>query len=298
MTINNCGPGDEVCDSCNAASEANGIMESLNVEDLDLPPLDIGSALFTFPGGTDSAMYKDIPSIGVSDLTTRTVKGDGAFDAMMESFSVHLKEEYTRGRITGAEYSKAYTALAESAMQGGITFLLGKDQAFWQSQISQLQALTARVQFETAKAALVAQRAEALSNKASYALTKLKLATEEATYCTAVYNLTKLMPEQKANLITQGRLLYWQTEAACAQTSDTHSELGGPIQGILGKQKELYAQQIISYQRDSEYKAAKVFTDAWVAQKTIDEGLLAPTNFTNASVDAVLTKLKTNNGLS
>ena len=43
--------------------------------------------------------------------------------------------------------------------------------------------------------------------------------------------------------------------------------------------------------------AAKLFTDAWITQKTIDEGLTAPSNFANDSVNNILGTLKANNSL-
>ena len=286
MAISLCDPGDEVCFNCDASEEAIEILGILTEDDdYEIPAPDLTADEFIFPFGKDSAMYVTPKSIELTDLTTRTVGGNGSFDALMESFSVHLKAEYASGRITGAEYTKAYTALAESAMQGGVNFLLGKDQAFWQAQNAQIAALTARVQFE------------AKNQRAAYALTKLKLANEEAAYCTALYNLKAIMPQQLLNLREQNILIREQGEAQRAQTSDTRMSDLEPVAGLMGKQKELYAQQITSYKRDSEYKAAKVFSDAWIAQKTIDEGLLAPTNFTNASVDAVLDILKSNNSL-
>ena len=48
---------------------------------------------------------------------------------------------------------------------------------------------------------------------------------------------------------------------------------------------------------DAEVKAAKLFTDAWITQKTIDEGLTAPSNFANDSVNTILGVLKANSGL-
>ncbi|MDT9702071.1 hypothetical protein, partial [Streptomyces sp. P17] len=96
------------------------------------------------------------------------------------------------------------------------------------------------------------------------------------------------LPMQKLNLQEQA-------EAARAQTLDARTD-GQPVKGSIGKQKELHAQQIISFQRDAEVKAAKLFTDAWITQKTIDEGLLAPPGFQNASVDQILTNLKIKNG--
>jgi len=115
---------------------------------------------------------------------------------------------------------------------------------------------------------------------------------------------TALTCTQKANVEAQtlnepkkGKLLDEQVEATRAQTLDTRLD-GATVVGTVGKQKELYSQQITAYQRDSEVKAARIFTDAWITQKTIDEGLTAPTGFTNASIDQVLTSLKSNNGLT
>lgn len=88
-----------------------------------------------------------------------------------------------------------------------------------------------------------------------------------------------------------------QMESQRSQTLDTRSDGTTIITGSVGKQKDLYSQQITSYQRDSEIKAAKIFSDAWITQKTIDEGLTAPTVFTNATIDDVLSAVQVNNGL-
>ncbi|MNE83173.1 hypothetical protein D3C80_1799650 [compost metagenome] len=66
---------------------------------------------------------------------------------------------------------------------------------------------------------------------------------------------------------------------------------------MLGKQKLLYGQQITSYQRDSELKAARMWSDSWITQKTIDEGLLPPATFENSTVNSVLEKVRINNNL-
>ncbi|MFV0357750.1 MAG: hypothetical protein ACK5LG_21990 [Bacteroides thetaiotaomicron] len=89
---------------------------------------------------------------------------------------------------------------------------------------------------------------------------------------------------------------YWQSEVQRAQVSDFLSD-GSPVAGLVGKQKALYTQQIESYKRDAEVKAAKLWTDAWITMKTIDEGLLPPDQYTNAEINEVLATLKTNNVL-
>ncbi len=277
--------------SCSAEVEANRLLEELTKgDDFTLPDIDMSGPEWDIPGGDDSTIFGAITKITNESLTTREVGGSGTFDALMESAHNHLKAEFKANRITGGEYTKAYIAMMESCMSNAVQFLLGRDQAYWAAAMAQIQAVTARVQLATSKAQFVLAKIQALSAKSEYALTKMKIATESETYCAALFNANQMLPQQL-------KLLTEQTEAQRAQTLDTRSD-GATVTGSVGKQKELYSQQITSYQRDAEVKASKLFTDAWITQKTIDEGLNPPNGFTNASIDTILTKLKTNNGLN
>ncbi len=277
--------------SCSAEVEANRLLEELTKgDDFTLPDIDMSGPEWDIPGGDDSPIFGAISKVTNESLTTREVGGSGTFDALMESAHNHLKAEFKANRITGGEYTKAYIAMMESCMSNAVQFLLGRDQAYWAAAMAQIQAVTARVQLATSKAQFVLAKIQALSSKSEYALTKLKIATESETYCAALFNANQMLPQQ-LKLITE------QTEAQRAQTLDTRSD-GATVTGSVGKQKELYSQQITSYQRDAEVKASKLFTDAWITQKTIDEGLNPPNGFTNASIDTILTKLKSNNGLN
>lgn len=276
---------------CGADTEANDLLVSLTSGDnFVIPDIDLSGPEYQIPGDGTGPAYEPIEPLTEAKLTSRVVGGSGMFDGLMVTFSAHLRAEFEKGRITGSDYTKAYIALTESALSGAVTYLLGKDQAFWQAQLAQAQAITAKVQLATAKVQMASLQLEALTSKAGYALTKLKLSTESVTYCTAQYNLTNMLPQQLANVKEQ-------TEAQRAQTLDTRTD-GVPVTGVLGKQKALFTQQITSYQRDSEVKASKLFTDAWITMKTIDEGLLPPSGFQNSSLDQILTTLKTNNGFS
>lgn len=263
--------------------------------DTSLPTINLTDPVYQLPpvGNLDD----EIVRITNADLTSGAVGGSGTFDILMSSIKAHLKSEYETNKITGEQYSKAYTTLTESVMNQSVQFLLGRDAAYWQAVTAQKQALaaqaaaiTARVQLEIAKVQLQALKFEALNNQSTYALTKLKLSTESIGYCIAKYNLDFMLPMQLKSVTEQ-------TEAARAQTMDTRSDGITPIVGIIGKQKDLYAQQIISYKRDSETKVAKLFTDAWITMKTIDEGVLPPDGFTNVSLDSILSALKINNEL-
>ena len=277
--------------SCSAEVEANRLLEELTKgDDFTLPDVDMTGPEWDIPGGDASPIFGAIDKISNESLTTREVGGSGTFDALMESAHNHLKAEFKANRITGGEYTKAYIAMMESCMSNAVQFLLGRDQAYWAAAMAQIQAVTARVQLATSKAQFVLAKIQALSAKSEYALTKMKIATESETYCAALFNASQMLPQQ-LKLITE------QTESQRAQTLDTRTD-GAVVKGSVGKQKELYSQQITSYQRDAEVKASKLFTDAWITQKTIDEGLNPPNGFTNASIDTILTKLKSNNGLN
>lgn len=276
--------------SCGAEVEANRLLLALTEgEDFTLPDIDMTGPEWDIPGGDNSQIFDIIDKITNESLTTRQVGGAGVFDALMESSSKHLKQEYKEGRITGGEYTKAYIATLEACMGNAVQFLLGRDNAFWQAALAQIQAVTARVGLNTAKAQYVLAKAQALTAKADFGLTKLKLSTESETYCAALFNAEQTLPQQL-------KLLVEQTEAQRAQTLDNRTD-GAAIKGTLGKQKDLCAQQITSYQRDAEVKAAKMYSDAWITQKTIDEGLNPPNSFTNAVVDEVMNTVKVNNNL-
>lgn len=370
-------------------------------EDFGITIPDFTGAEFNIPSSANNELFVPVTKLTNEDLTTKSLTGTGTFDALMQAFKVHLKVEFEAGRITGEQYTKAYIALVESAMGNATQYLLGKDAAYWNAVAAQMQArraeveaVTARVALESEKTKLQALRYDALTSKAGYLLSKLRLATESVQYDTLKFSLDQIMPVQKdaalkdierstqeiSNLTKQGVLLDQeaamqpqkidmlakqilgvvaqnalttkqmeniqqdinlgpdklallkkqvlnqeaqttyvgkqglmidkeielfptkrllmeeQIEVQRGQTMDTRTD-GTVITGTVGKQKDLYSQQITSYQRDHEMKAAKVFVDAWVVMKTVDEGLAPPTMFSNANLDGILTKVKTNNGL-
>lgn len=354
---------------CGAGALANELKdELLTGEVVTLPVIDITGPEFEIPASGSDPIFADIVRLGNTDLTERRVDGNGTFDALMQGFNVHLTREYENNRITGEQYTKAYTALVEGAMSNAVAFLLGKDQAFWQAvtaqqqaRLTEIQAVIARVGLEKAKIELAMVQIQARNEEANYALTKMRLATESVQYCTAKYQLEELLPQQKLlgaqqirvateaadlavltrtelfpqqvnllikqvaqlekqtlmvvsqttgqdytnnnllpkqalQLTAQTDMIREQIEVQRAQTSNNRTD-GVPVAGLLGMQKSLFSQQITSYQRDAEIKAARPFIDAWITMKTIDEGVEPPTGFTNVNLDQILATLKANNDL-
>lgn len=254
-----------------ADSVANTLFTSLGAgADFTLPVVNLNDSAFSLPAGT-GPLYDPVSKLGNDDLTSGQVGGAGTFDRVMSSLRAHLLAEHQSGRISSAEYVKAYIAMTEAALQGAVQYLLGKDQAYWQAlqvqataQRAQVELVTARVQLQTAKAQLAEMTIQAATAKAQYALTKLQLATTNAQYDTAQYQLTDMLPEQKT---------------------------------LVQRQQDLYAEQVTSYKRDAENKAAKIFTDAWITMRSMDEGYPLPANFDNTHIDTVLNTLRTNLGL-
>lgn len=307
-------------------------------EDFTIPTVDLNDPLFAIPGDITSELYKPVERITNEQLTEQKTDGNGTFDVAMGGFRAQLVKEFNEGRISGAEYTKAFIALAESAMSGAIQFLIARDQAFWQAQSAQANAIAARVGLATAKVQYATAVMQARNTKAEFAVTKLRLANEDAQYGQTKYQIDNLLPAQfeqlglqndistfqrdtmlplqQAGQETQNDILDYQLntqmpaqvamineqkEAQRAQTLDTRSD-AEPVTGLLGKQKDLYERQIISYQRDSEVKAAKLFTDIWTVNKTIDEDQYVP-NSVGVAIDGsgelntLLETIRTNNGL-
>lgn len=111
------------------------------------------------------------------------------------------------------------------------------------------------------------------------------------------YNLENTLPTQLTLLGEQITLTAEQGERERAQTMDTRSDGVTTVEGQIGKQKDLYDQQIDSFIKEAQHKTAKLYSDAWVTQKTLDEGLTAPTQFTNEEVNQVLAAVRGNNNL-
>lgn len=310
----------------NIETEAQTVFDAL-VQDinLDLPAIDLDDPQYSLDFPPGSTIFEPVKPLDVADLTTRVVGGSGVFDALMDAFKAHLRAEYDNNRITGADYAKAYVSLTTAAMANAVQFLLSKDQSFWQSQNAQIAAVTANVGLATSKMQFAIAEFQAQNEGAQYTLTKSKLATESVNYGIATYNINSMLPAQllqvqkqteqaayninnmlpaqllqvqkQTELATQQiSMTKEQTEAARAQTMETRTD-GSIVKGSVGKQKELYSQQITSYMRSDERSAAKMFSDTWVAMKTIDEGLTAPDCFTNSSIDGVMKTIITNNNL-
>lgn len=262
-----------------------------------LPDINLFDDTHTIPWDSDSDVFKPVEKLNIEDLVRY-------FNALMGGFDTHLEREFDKNRITGAEYSKAYVALTQTAMASAVQYALGKDQAFWLAAKTQADAISAHNQNEVIKL-------EAMLRRATYALTKLKLATEDSGFGVSELQRTEVLPKQVILTEEQTQMVHEQMEAQRAQTLNeredgitriTDADPSKPLQGLLGIQKALYTQQITSYQEDVKVKATKVFTDLWTVSKTIDDNTTVPKHaYVNPAdgtgpLNEVLTELRKSTG--
>lgn len=231
------------------------------ITDICPPPIDLSGPEWELPIDTDSDLFKEVPRVDIDHLTNEDKTG--AFDRIAKSVKELIQGEFEHGRITGASYANTFTALIDTALTNATQFLLQKDISYWQSQKGLYEAWQTRAQVELVKNQIALAQMQQLNQQIEFANGKMMMMVQKENYCTAIANRDITIPKQ-------------------AEMTDS--------------QIALYKQQVISYKRDAEVKAARLFTDAWITMKTIDEGLDPPNGFTNARVDDVLLKIREENG--
>lgn len=254
-----------------------------------VPPVDFTNSEYQLPPELGNPLHGTIARKTLDDLTSGVVEGTGAFDRIMGSLKAHLADQYERGLISGDQYTKAYIEMTNMALNAAMQFITGVEQAYWQNALVQQQAqraqvevVTSRVTMATAKTQHALAVVQAELAEAQYVQTMIAISNEDAKY---------LLAHMQIDLVAE------QLEAARAQTLDTRTN-GATVTGVVGKQKDLYTQQIDSYQKDAAYKVGKMYLDSWLTQKTIDEGLAPPTELSNTNVGTVMSKLRNSTGLT
>lgn len=116
-----------------------------------------------------------------------------------------------------------------------------------------------------------------------------QVANTESDTLIKEYTRMQLLPAQRS-------LVQEQMEAKRAETMDVRTD-GGNVVGSIGKQKDLYTQQIESFKRDAEYKIGRMMIDTWVTSKGIDEGTPTPSQLNETAINSVMAALKSRNDI-
>lgn len=301
----------------------SGLVFDLNIP-LELADVDLITAAPTFT----PSVVANIPALTLDSLTVGagTLTGDGAFDRIMKAVNAHLDSQYKQQRLSATEWAKVYVAALELAMTQAAAYLVQSTNAAWAGETSKRQAEMLEIQKAslmqehatkvletiTAKMLLTKIRIDGYVAEGGLVATKAKigdiyhdilakeaqqiLLNEQVDTARVVTKDTLLSGAaiaghaavEKQLKTKQLTLVDEQIDAARAQTKNTI--MGGAVQvgGILGSQKALYDQQKQSYVHDSMNKAAKLLSDAWTTQKTVDDGWLPPDAFLNAYINPAI----------
>lgn len=209
--------------------------------------------------------------ININQVTESSLDGDGDFDKLMQTVTLHLGKEFEKGRITGVDYSNVYLGAMTQVLAQAIQFRLTKDQAAAQAELldaqrlnvldeisyraKQKELLDEEIKLKAAQTQQTIKQTELLDEQILIAKQELLLKEKELELAEVQKELSKAQVEKIEQEIA---LLNQKTITETAQTVN-------PGGGLLGKQLELYSAQIQGFTNDDIQKRAKIKIDSQTA---------------------------------
>ena len=185
---------------------------------------------------------------------TPSVNTSGYFKELMDSISVYVKNEYSSGRLSGAEYAQVYLGAMQSAMQQAFAF--GLQKTVQDAQVALIEAQIAQVNAEITKI-----YADKSNTEAQTALINKQGGEID-------YKVSQVYPAQVAVLNKQDDEIQSKIDLVNAQKA---SEL---IQAtVLNKQAALYEAQTKGFGDKSKIDSAKIIADLLSLQGSLDGAL-------------------------
>lgn len=238
--------------------------------------------------------------ITIEQVTSGTIEGSGAFDEIMKASQVRLHHEYEKDRIKGTEYSKVYLGAMEAAMQQSIAYVLGRQQASAQADLTLKQGELVAIELINAikQGELIDQQVLKMQSEILIDEQQIKLLTQQVINLQAelpkIIAETSLLVKQEA-LITQQiinaekqnekldkdiELTTWQVFTEAAKVTDTFPGADGvayPVGGVIKRQNDKVEKEIEILEKqksktDEEVKLleAKKFTEQAQIQDTVN----------------------------
>ena len=190
--------------------------------------------------------------LDIQELTTKQLNGTGVFDVLMSTSSIHIKEEYDKGRIRGQEYAQVYLGAMQAVLATSVEYLnrsklLGIEIANQEKQGLLIEAQTALTE---AQANQVIQE------------TTLKLPAEIANInaSTALSDANKDRVVEELTLIPlQGNLLTAQTTQVGAETTLTNKRVDQLTQELakIPVEVQLLESQVLTQNAQNQLIAAQ-----------------------------------------
>lgn len=223
-------------------------------------------------------------AVSLDQLTSGEITGTGVFDTLMAAGKAHIQAEFTKGRITGPEYSQVYLGMFTAVLGQSIQFLLQRDITNKQVELigSQMAEIAKNIEKTTVEIAHINKDIE-------------KATAEIVLINTNQANAVKtglLIDKNVIKTTSETALMDQKTKTELAQILDAIA--GVPVAGYVGKQRELLGAQVEGFKRDAEQKLLKILSDVWSVQRSTDPDAIAVsgTGMENASIAQVVAKAK------
>lgn len=222
--------------------------------------------------------------IGKSEVASVYIAAIQAVLPQAVQFVLSNEQSYWQSKLLQIQAQNAYLERARLVAEVETAKLVAY-RAQAEAYTAQVAALTAPTTYANGKMQLAKTLQEINSLEAQQAVS-------EATYDDAYVKTHNTLPSgaaptghasrdfalKDAALVTstkQQNLLDAQVNVQRAQTYDTNTDTT-PVAGVIGVQKQLYSQQIQSYQLDGKNKGVKVLADLWTSAKALDDSVQSP----------------------
>ena len=244
---------------------------NFNIPDIDLDSISLDDLDIEIPTELLDALEKSPTQINIDTLTKPEIGGDATFDRLMYAVKIHLKEEVDKGRITGSEYASAYVTMAGNAMQSAVQYELNRYQTNYQAILSHINAITAIVE---AKCKLASSKVQLATAKVAYATSVAQANIQRAAYADTVMNLG--IKDANYGLVN-------------AQKDS--------IDAAVVRENNLTDQQIKSYIIKDKRECAKIYSNSYITNLSVDAGMKVPDSMTDTNISAVMDSLRQASGL-
>ena len=124
--------------------------------------------------------------LDIEDFTKVDIKGDGVFDKLLQTFRIHLQEEFDKNRIVGKQYSDAFIQGYLGIERDAIELMLAKEK-----QALEIKLLESQIAGQEKQNQLIDAQISGIV---------LDNVTKD-------FNNTKMLPEQLAQIIKENDIL-------------------------------------------------------------------------------------------
>ncbi len=226
----------------------------------------------------------------ITDITESKLNGNGVFDKLMHTLTVHLDEEFSKNRLRGTDYSSVYLGGMTAMLEQSIGFLLNKQKADKEAELldaqrlkvlsdiakvdqealliaAQIRKIDAEILLIGDQILLLRAQVEAAQFEKDKILAEISLLEQQVINAQAeLNNLLKL----QAKLEAEAALIKQKVFTEQAEIIDIVN--GSSVVGLVGVQKKLHVAQATSFVRDAEQKLARIMADSWSIRRSTDEG--------------------------